>query len=213
MTLSATKYLLRELSRDYVLRPEEFLKENNSISKKYEILPSGDFLFKSVLLQEAEKQNGNERIYPYKTLKREIDKYQLKIDINQAVGELGHPDYAEVNPSLISHHIDKIWWEGKKVRGDVRLLCRPTQGKEAIALIESNITLGISSRSVGSVTKKSDYIEVNDDLELICWDVVIEPSTEKAYINESKLIELKEFKTHNIELIKHFDSLLKIRGK
>lgn len=120
---------------------------------------------------------------------------------------------AEIDPGKISHHIDKIWWEGKQVRGDVRILSTQTMGREAIGLVESEITLGISSRSVGSVTKKSDHVEVNDDLELICWDLVIEPSTQNAYLNESKLIEITPFSNRNIDLHSRFDALLNIRGK
>lgn len=122
---------------------------------------------------------------------------------------------AEIDPGKISHHIDKIWWEGKQVRGDVRVLSTQTMGREAIGLVESDITLGISSRSVGSVTKKSDHVEVNDDLELICWDLVIEPSTQNAYLNESKLIEINVSKVfnQNMDLHRKFDALLGLRGK
>ncbi len=208
------KYLLRELSRETILNSFDLLHEKKV--KKYEILENGNYLFRDVLLQEADKINGNERIYPYKILKDVVDLYiEKKINYKQAVGALGHPSTAEIDPSRISHHIDKIWWSGKQVRGDVRILSTTTHGREAIGLIESDITLGISSRSVGSVTKKTNHNEVNEDLELVCWDLVIEPSTENAYLNESKLIEVNEFNKlpSNTELYRKFDQLLKIRGK
>lgn len=209
-----TKYLLRELSRDTVLNSFDFINEKASRSNKFVKLENGSLLFENVLLQEADKINGNGRTYPFKVLKKVVDSYQDKIAVRQAVGALGHPSTAEIDPGKISHHIDKIWWEGKQVRGNVRILSTQTMGKEAIGLVESDITLGISSRSVGSVTKKSDCVEVNDDLELVCWDLVIEPSTQNAYLNESKLIEITEsFSGKHLDLYTKFDKLLGIRGK
>lgn len=212
--MSQQKYLIRELSRDYILSASDFINEKSSFSgqKKYEKLENGNLLFKNVLLQCADKENGNSRIYPYAILKREIDKYQEKIKIKQAVGELNHPEVAGINPANVSHHIDNIWWEGKQVRGDVRILSTTTQGREAMGLIESDITLGISSRSVGSISKKSDHVVVNDDLEVICWDLVIDPSTQNAYLNESKLIVLENKFEVQGELYEKFRKLLEIRG-
>ena len=117
---------------------------------------------------------------------------------------------AVIDPNNICLHIDKIWMEGKQVRGDVRIISTTTRGKEAIGLIDSDITLGISSRSVGSVGRNK---RVDDDFEYICWDAVIDPSTENAFINESKLIEVNvPLITESIYILQKFDKLLKIRG-
>lgn len=116
---------------------------------------------------------------------------------------------AVINPNNICLHIDKIWMEGKQVRGDVRIISTTNSGKEAIGLIDSDITLGISSRSVGSVGRNK---RVDDDFEYICWDAVIDPSTENAFINESKLIEVNTPLITESFILEKFDKLLKIRG-
>ena len=87
-------------------------------------------------LQEANKKNGNGRVYPLKTLKVQIDKYMNgPMTSRTSTGELDHPESSIINLSNISHLITKIWWEGNDVMGELTLLNTPS-GKIAQKLLE-----------------------------------------------------------------------------
>jgi len=136
-------------------------------------------------LQEAEIKNGNGRVYPFETLKREVEKYiDGPIKSKTAMGELDHPDSSVINLKNASHIITKIWWEDKKVMGELELLNTPS-GKIAQEIVAAGIPLGVSSRGMGSVKQIGETVEVQDDLELLCWDLVSVPSTPGAYLTST----------------------------
>jgi hypothetical protein len=139
-------------------------------------------------LQEAEAQNGNGRIYPIKTLQREMKNYQKVIDDNRALGELDHPEDSVINLKNASHLVTKAWWDGNNVMGKVRVLDTPS-GNVLKSLVNSGVSLGISSRGLGSVTESNGRTLVEDDFQLICFDFVSEPSTTGAYMNLEEGIE------------------------
>jgi hypothetical protein len=141
-------------------------------------------------LQEAEQENGNHRKYPFKVLKREVDKYiEGPVKTRTALGELDHPEASVVNLANTSHIVVDVWWDGNSVMGKIQLLPTPA-GNIAKALVLSGIPLGISSRGMGSVKQLGETVEVQDDFELLCWDLVSVPSTPQAYM---KLSESKQF--------------------
>jgi len=196
------QYLIREFNENVELLLENVVKVN------------GDYIYKDVLLQKADTKNANGRIYPSSVLQEQVKSYQDKINNKQGTGELGHPERADVDPKFISHTIDKIYMKNNEVRGDVRVLSRTTHGREAIGLIESDIKLGLSSRGLGSIVKKSDHVEVQKDFSFVCWDIVIDPSTEKAYLNESKsLIPLNQLYLSKEETFKDANLLAVIMAK
>jgi hypothetical protein len=133
-------------------------------------------------LQEAGIKNGNGRIYPLDILKEQIRKYiDGPLKSRTSLGELDHPDSSIINLNNTSHLITKIWWEGSNVMGELELLNTPS-GKIAQEIIKSKIPLGISSRGMGSVQQIGETVEVQDDFELLCWDLVSAPSTPNAYL-------------------------------
>jgi hypothetical protein len=139
-------------------------------------------------LQEAEQKNGNGRVYPREVLEREVKKYvEGPVAQNNAMGELDHPDSSVVNLGNVAHNIKRVWWEGNDLMGELELLNTPS-GKIAMELVSAGIPLGISSRGMGSVKQLGETVEVQDDFELLCWDLVSVPSTPNAYmtISESK---------------------------
>jgi hypothetical protein len=139
-------------------------------------------------LQEAEVKNGNGRRYPRETLEREVQKYiNGPIKNNNAMGELDHPEASIINLSNVAHNIKKVWWNGNDLMGRLELLNTPS-GKIAMELVSAGIPLGISSRGMGSVKQLGETVEVQDDFELLCWDLVSVPSTPNAYmtLSESK---------------------------
>jgi hypothetical protein len=141
-------------------------------------------------LQEAEQKNGNGRVYPRETLQREVEKYmQGPIKTRTSLGELDHPESQVISLSNASHVITKMWWDGNDLMGELEILNTPS-GKIAQSLILAGIPLGISSRGMGSVRQIGETVEVQDDFEILCWDLVSTPSTPQAYMTlaESKRI-------------------------
>jgi len=145
------------------------------------------------VLQKAGIKNQNGRIYPKQILVRECNKYNKEfIQQNRALGELDHPESSVVNLNNVSHNILKIWWDGDSLKGAVQILPTPS-GNILKSLFEAKILLGISSRGLGSVKElyKEGAVEVQEDFELICWDMVSNPSTPGATVGpvrEGKLM-------------------------
>jgi len=143
-------------------------------------------------LQEAEQKNGNGRVYPREVLEREVKKYvDGPIKTRTSLGELDHPEASVVNLANTSHVITEVWWKGNDLMGRLELLPTPA-GNIAKALVLSGIPLGISSRGMGSIKQLGETVEVQDDFELLCWDLVSVPSTPMAYM---QLAESKQFKS------------------
>jgi hypothetical protein len=142
---------------------------------------SGQPLIMKGILQKAETLNQNGRVYPKAILEREIRNYQKFIQENRALGELDHPDSSVVELKNASHNIKEAYMEGNVVYGTVEILNTPS-GKILQSLVESGVTLGISSRGVGSTRTEGNMQVVQDDFQLICWDFVSEPSTPGAFM-------------------------------
>jgi hypothetical protein len=156
-------------------------------------------------LQEAEVKNGNGRRYPREILEREVQKYiQGPVANNNAMGELDHPESSVINLSNVAHNIKKVWWDGNDLMGRLELLNTPS-GKIAMELVSAGIPLGISSRGMGSVKQIGETVEVQDDFELLCWDLVSVPSTPEAYMHPvgklSTMNESKQYKTKDYSKI------------
>ena len=137
-------------------------------------------------LQQADTENGNGRIYPYNVLAREVKNYEKLVKESRALGELDHPDDSVINLKNASHLVTSIWMEGESVMGKVKVLETPS-GKVLKSLVEAGVTLGISSRGMGSVENKNGKTYVQEDFQLICFDFVSEPSTPEAFmVKEAK---------------------------
>ena len=143
------------------------------------------------VLQKYNTPNRNGRIYPEKILKREADNYKKMIQKGTALSELNHPESSLIDLDRVSHAITDIWWEGPVLLGKIKLLTSPgfhergivsTKGDLAANYLRQGVTLGISSRGVGSLKKVGEQNEVQDDFELICFDLVSSPSTPGAYL-------------------------------
>jgi hypothetical protein len=148
-------------------------------------------------LQEAEQRNGNGRVYPMEILKKQVEIYiKGPIASNTAMGELDHPEAAIVNLNNVSHNIKRIWWEGNDLMGELELLNTPS-GKIAQEIVSAGIPLGISSRGMGSVKQIGESVEVQEDFELVCWDLVSLPSTPDAYMRLSEGKEMPSTKDYS----------------
>ena len=134
------------------------------------------------ICQKAGTKNGNGRVYRKETLQREVENYQKAIQERRSLGELDHPDDSVVNLKNCSHLMTKMWWDGESVMGKIEVLDTPS-GKILKELVRAGIKLGISSRGLGSVNQKNGETIVEDDFQLICFDMVSEPSTPGAYLS------------------------------
>ena len=135
-------------------------------------------------LQTAETKNGNGRYYPREILTREVENYKKgPIAENRALGELDHPDSSIINLKNVSHNIKDVWWDGDDVVGKIEILPTPS-GNILTELFKNGITVGVSSRGMGSLKPTTEGVqEVQDDFELLCWDFVSTPSTPGAYVH------------------------------
>jgi len=143
------------------------------------------------VLQKYNTPNRNGRIYPENILKREAQNYKKMIDKGTSLSELNHPESSLIDLDRVSHIITDIWWDGPILMGKLKLLTSPgfhergivsTKGDMAANYLRQGVTLGISSRGVGSLKKVGEQNEVQGDFELICFDLVSSPSTHGAYL-------------------------------
>ena len=159
----------------------------------------------SGIIQRAETKNQNERVYPKEVLMREIKKYiEGPVKERRALGELDHPESSVINLQNVSHNIVEIKVKDNDVYGTFEILSTPA-GNILKELFRNGITVGVSSRGMGSVEEglNEGTLEVQDDFELLCWDFVSTPSTPGAYVspvelNEGKLPTYKYTKVNNI---------------
>ena len=181
----SNKYLLREY---YELCPGGICQDLLTEDEKLQVKNGAVFL--SGVMQRTDEQNGNGRVYPHKVLSREVKNYMKVVKENRACGELDHPEDSVVNLKNASHMVTDLWWEGKDLQGKIKVLSTPT-GKILESLINDGVKLGISSRALGSVHESAGKTIVEDDLQLICFDIVSEPSTQGAFmqLSESKIKE------------------------
>ena len=134
------------------------------------------------ILATAEIKNGNGRYYSRELWDREINKYLPLVKEHRAMGELDHPESSVINLKNVSHNIADMWWDGDNVIGKIEILPTPS-GNILKALIESNITVGVSSRGMGSLKDVGGLMEVQDDFELLCWDFVSTPSNPDSFMH------------------------------
>jgi hypothetical protein len=155
------------------------------------------------LLSTANKKNQNERVYPKPILEREVNKYMELVRDHRALGELDHPDSSIIELKNVSHKLVEAHWEGDNLYGTFEILTTPS-GNILRELIKNNVTLGVSSRAMGSVQENGDHLMVEDDLELICWDFVSNPSNYGSFmspLNESVSREASRPEFRNIEVL------------
>lgn len=150
------------------------------------------------VFQKYDIKNANGRIYPEKILKKQVELYQQKINERRALGELNHPSDSTIDLGRVSHNIIELHWEGRTLVGKMELnisegfrkhgICSSLGDTTALLLL-NGYKIGVSSRGLGSVEQKLGQTIVGDDFELICWDVVGDPSTNNAYIGNPEELQ------------------------
>ena len=135
------------------------------------------------ILATAEVKNGNGRYYSKELWNREMDKYKDLIKERRSLGELDHPESSVVNLKNVSHLIREYNWDGDNVMGIIEILPTPS-GNILMELIKNGVTVGVSSRGMGSLQDVGGVMEVQDDFELLCWDFVSTPSNPGSFMHE-----------------------------
>lgn len=165
--------------------------DNKKIISEMKDMDFSQDLILYAVLQKYDTPNKNGRIYPEAILKREDQKYQQLIKKGGALNELNHPSSSLIDLDRVSHSIIETWWDGKMLMGKIKLFTSPgwkkmgivsTKGDQAAMLIMNGATLGISSRGVGSLKNVKGQNIVQEDFELVCFDLVSSPSTPGAYV-------------------------------
>jgi len=150
------------------------------------------------ILATVEVKNGNGRYYKKDLWEREIDNFQKKINqkSTETCGELDHPDSQIINLKNASHAIRSLRWDGDEIIGTVEIFCDPgdkgtNSGRIAGALVRNGLMIGISSRGMGSLKQVGEIMEVQDDFELLTWDLVSNPSNPDSWMINTSLNEGK----------------------
>jgi hypothetical protein len=183
----------REIGHGILVENDGYISpdENKRIIKEISEGMPGEEIYMNAILQKYDTPNRNGRIYPERILRRENEKYQEVIKKGGSISELNHPESSLIDLDRASHIITETWWEGNRLVGKLKLLTSTGYIKDGIIscvgdmaanLLRQGVTLGISSRGVGSLKKNGEYNEVEDDFELICFDLVSSPSTPGSYL-------------------------------
>jgi len=150
------------------------------------------------ILATVEVKNGNGRFYKRELWERELDNFQKKINqrSTETCGELDHPDSQIINLKNASHAIRSLRWDGDEIIGTVEIFCDPgdkgtNSGRIAGALVRNGLMIGISSRGMGSLKQVGEIMEVQDDFELLTWDLVSNPSNPDSWMINNSLNEGK----------------------
>ena len=137
------------------------------------------------ILATAEVKNGNGRYYKKELWDREMEKYDQLVKERRSMGELDHPESTVINLKNVSHIVTGYNWDGDQLMGTIEILPTPS-GNILKELIKNGITVGVSSRGMGSLEQNGSVMEVQDDFELLCWDFVSTPSNPGSFMSVLK---------------------------
>ena len=171
------------LIAEQITKAEFILEDRKGGGKNY---------FIEGVFPQAELKNKNGRMYPFKTLQREVAKYDENfITKGRALGELGHPEGPSINLDRVSHKIESLREDGNNFIGRAKILDTPN-GKIAKSLLDEGVSLGVSSRGMGSLRKEDGCNIVEDDFMLAtAADIVADPSAPDAFV--AGIMEGKEW--------------------
>ena len=195
---------------------KQLLIETRQFSPKpvrlVEGMRNGGNVFVEGILATVEVKNGNGRYYKRELWEREIDNFQRKINqkTTETCGELDHPDSQVINLKNASHAVRKLWWDGDEIWGQVEIFSDQGEkgtlsGRIAGALVNNGLTIGISSRGMGSLKQMGEVMEVQDDFELLTWDLVSNPSNPDSWM---KIGQLNESRTTYLDPYARTNSIL-----
>ncbi len=172
---------------------KHFINEINKLTRGESIVEEPLVVY--AVMQKYGVENRNGRIYPESILRKEAENYLKLIKDKRAMGEADHPESSIVAISRISHNVIELWWEGNVLMGKLEIIMSPgfvnqgiisCEGDLVANLLRKGLKIGVSSRGVGSLEKEHGKNIVQDDFELICWDIVTSPSTPGSWIYDEE---------------------------
>lgn len=197
----------------HIIPPKDTLSQiREDINNGSKFVIPDDFIV-SAVFQKYGIKNANGRIYPENVLRTQVDKYiRERVNNNCAIGSLDHPAASSLSGHDVAMNILNLEWQGRTLVGEMKLHLSPgykkygicsTSGDLVANMLLDNLLIGVSSRGVGSVKNQGGILVVDDDYDIICWDVVLEPSTPMAYIksNRSELEPFLESRETNKNLV------------
>ena len=207
------KGILIEYDSGYISPKDNrhFINEVNKLSEGQPIIEEPLVVY--AVMQKYGVENRNERVYPENILRREAENYLKLIKDKRALGEADHPESSIVAVSRISHNVIDLWWEGNVLMGKLEIIMSPgfvnqgiisCEGDRVANYLRKGLKIGVSSRGVGSLEKENGKNIVQDDFELICWDIVTSPSTPGSWIyseQPSREQQMSESKSKNENII------------
>ena len=176
------------------------IMESNSLSKFYipkdnDDITKGIYLNKPFLTAKEVDYNGD-------VMCVEVDNHIWYVMDNGKchwTKNCNHPNESVIDLSRVAINIIELHWEGRTLVGKMEILISEgfhkygiisCQGDMVAHLLLNGIKIGVSSRGLGTVTNKMGVLYVADDYEIVCWDVVSDPSTPNAWITpEDKIPE------------------------
>lgn len=163
----------------------------------------GPLRFKGIF-SEAERPNGNKRIYSRNLLVREVEKLQKQVSDRRLLGELDHPSDEVVHLGNVSHVITKLSMQNNHIIGEGEVLNTPS-GKVLSELLRAGVKLGISSRGTGSVDldESGSHYVVGENYNMITFDMVSEPSSQDAFPSISENKRLSEVRDPIVNELEH----------
>lgn len=170
----------------------------------------------SAVFQKYGVENANGRIYPENILRSAVEKYMPNLKDKSAIGECNHPSESVIDLSRVAMNIIELHWEGRTLVGKMEILTSPAfrkygviscQGDQCANLLLEGIKIGVSSRGLGTVTNKMGVLYVSDDYEIVCWDIVSQPSTPGSYIAPEDSIPQQWKESKNMIKPKLFEEL------
>ena len=209
------KGILIEYDAGYISPKDNksFVNEVNNLSEGQQIV--SDPLIVYAVMQKYGVENKNERVYPEALLRKEAENYLKLVKEKRAMGEADHPESSIIAVSRISHNVIDLWWEGNVLMGKLQIIMSPgfvnqgiisCEGDRVANYIRQGLKIGVSSRGVGSLEKENGKNIVQDDYELICWDIVTSPSTPGSWIYNEEPSREQQMSESNK---KNEDNLLK----
>lgn len=195
-TIKKKKSTINKTPKRIILK-EEFLFElknaKNSLNEGVSLEELADYekpLFLSGVIQRCNTLNQNGRVYPRNILVPKLEQYiKTKVETGMAYGALDHKDSEIVEFESTAFRFTKIWLEEDVVYGEIVIIPGTEKDKIIKGALKTGGKIGISSRAMGSISRQTlpegivaDVVQ--DDLHLICWDLVTEPSTPKAFMEK-----------------------------
>ncbi len=218
-----------EFGTGLLIENDGYISMTESVNNKkiYESISDGEWnvpypFIVDAVFQKFDIKNANGRVYPERVLKKQVEIYQQKINEHRAYGELNHPAESTIDLDRIAINIIELHWEGRTLVGKLEINTShgfrkygivSTRGDQMANLLLNGYKIGVSSRGVGSVEQKLGQYIVGDDFELICWDVVSDPSTPGAYIGtQEELTQYLESDTTKEEKPKLNEKINRIKS-